>query len=699
VDHVHRGEGTGSGGRSARSARRPARPERATALARAAFVLGLLASGAPAGFALATNLPPSLASVEPGRPGVALREALAAEARGDLATAEAGLAAVARAHPVVADHAELLRVRVLLAADRAHDAATAAQAALAAHRASPLEGRLLEQLGEAQRVLGDEAAARDAWARALDATRDEGRRARLLAALASSFERSGSGRDARGRWLELWRDLPTAPEAEQAGQALDRLEAPQGSLRRSAADHLARGEALYRAFHNEAALASLDRALELGLNERGTAQALERRAHTLFRLRRYPEAATAFDRVDDPAAAIEHARAVARGGDVPAAVQELEALVRTLQRGPAERARYVAALLLEDEDAERARAHFAALAVDARDPATRRDSRWRLAWGAYQKGRLDEALRELDRLEPLDAAGSARAQVRYWRARTLERQEDPGARGGYAALAAELPLTYYGWRAQTRLGAEPSAGARDPAPADGVRKLPPREVERVRILVEAGLHDEAKAELEVLARAGLALGDRLDLAGLASDAGDLHRAQRLVADAYSEDLAKGPQPGLEELWWLAWPWAYPEARGDGSVAPELVRAVMREESGYRPEVISVVGARGLLQIMPDTGERLARDVGLDSFAPDDLFDPGVNLRLGSHYLGELQAQFGGRLSAAVGSYNAGPNAVARWIAARGSLDDDEWVESIPYEQTRTYVKRVLRSLRAYEVLY
>jgi soluble lytic murein transglycosylase len=480
---------------------------------------------------------------------------------------------------------------------------------------------------------------------------------------------------------------------------LDRLEKPPGSLRRSADDHLARGEALYRALHNEGALASLDRALELGLNERGTAQALERRAHTLFRLRRYPEAAAAFDRVDDPAAAIEHARAVARAGDVAAAVGELEQLTRKLRAGEAERARYVAALLLEDEDAERARAHFAALAVDARDPTTRRDACWRLAWGAYRAGRFDEALRQLDRLEPLDGEGAARAQVRYWRARALERQGDPRGRDGFGALAAELPLTYYGWRAGARVGADATARADGPAPADGVRRLAPRELERVRILVEAGLQDEARAELEILARAGLGLGDRLDLAGLASDAGDLHRAQRLVADAYSEDLAKGPRPGLEELWWLAWPWAYPDAARDGSVPPELVRAVMREESGYRPEVISVVGARGLLQIMPDTGERLARDLGLPSFAPDDLFDPRVNLRLGTHYLGELSAQFGGRLSAAVGSYNAGPNAVARWLAERGTLEDDEWVESIPYEQTRSYVKRVLRSLHAYEILY
>ncbi|HET6304032.1 MAG TPA: transglycosylase SLT domain-containing protein [Myxococcota bacterium] len=691
MDRVHGAGNTVGAGRPAWIARRGVRVHRIAALAAWAVL---------AGSALATNLRPSLASVEPGRPGVALREALAAEARGDLVVAEAGLAAVGRAHPIVADHAELLRVRVLLAAGRARDAASVAESALAAHRASPLIGRLLEQLGEAQRVLGDEAAARDAWTHALAASGDAERRASLLVALASSFERDGRGREARGRWLELWRDLPASPEAAQAGAALDRLEAPPGALRRSAADHLERGEALYRALHNEAALASFDRALALGLNERGTAQALERRAHTLFRLRRYPEAATAFDRVDEPAAAIEHARAVARAGDVAAAVQELEDLTRTLGGGQAERARYVAAILLEDEEpADRAHAHFTALAADARDPAIRRDARWRLAWGAYRSGRFEEALVELDRLEPLDAEGAARAQVRFWRARALEKRGDPRARDGFAALAAELPLTYYGWRAGARLGADAGASADGPAPTDGVRRLQPRELERVRILVEAGLLDEAKAELELLARTGLALGDRLDLAGLASDAGDLHRAQRLVADAYPEDLAKGPRPGLEELWWMAWPWAYPDAARDGGVPPELVRAVMREESGYRPEVISVVGARGLLQIMPDTGERLARDLGLAPFAPDDLFDPRVNLRLGTHYLGELSAQFGGRLSAAVGSYNAGPNAVARWIAARGSLEDDEWVESIPYEQTRTYVKRVLRSLRAYEILY
>ena len=85
--------------------------------------------------------------------------------------------------------------------------------------------------------------------------------------------------------------------------------------------------------------------------------------------------------------------------------------------------------------------------------------------------------------------------------------------------------------------------------------------------------------------------------------------------------------------------------------------------------------------------------------PEQLFRPRLNIRLGTHYLDQLGQQFGGRHSAAIGSYNAGPEAVSRWLEERPDHHDDEWVEAIPYQQTRRYVKRVLRSLHAYQVLY
>jgi len=126
---------------------------------------------------------------------------------------------------------------------------------------------------------------------------------------------------------------------------------------------------------------------------------------------------------------------------------------------------------------------------------------------------------------------------------------------------------------------------------------------------------------------------------------------------------------------------------------------MREESGYRPEVISVSGARGLLQLMPSTAEVVAADAGMAGISPAALFVPDVNIRLGTRYLSQLRRRFDGNPAAAIGSYNAGPHAVERWLGKRDGADDDEWVEAIPYDQTRAYVKRVLRSVHAYRVLY
>lgn len=103
-------------------------------------------------------------------------------------------------------------------------------------------------------------------------------------------------------------------------------------------------------------------------------------------------------------------------------------------------------------------------------------------------------------------------------------------------------------------------------------------------------------------------------------------------------------------------------------------------------------------MMPATAEKLAVSAQLQPFTADDLFLPALNIRLGSRYLSDLLARFDGRASAVIGSYNAGPHVVARWLQ-EGPAEDDAWVEEIPYNQTRGYVKRVLRSLYVYRVLY
>jgi len=630
-----------------------------------------------------------------------LRAALAAAERGDIDAADALFTRVAERHPEIGDYATLLQVRALLDAERPVDAVVVGETGLRRHRGSRLHARLLGALGEAYLSVGAEPAARNVWTLALGETATASVRAGFLLRLGESYERGGLSEEASEAYRELWRLYPGEPEAALAAERLELLEAAAGETLRTPADRLQLADSFYELRRNEEAHEAYDAALAVGLSSKDARRARRQVASTLFRLRRYPEAAEAYRAVGrEPEARIQHARAVARAGDVDTAVGMLEKLARSLRGSYADRSRYLAALLLESQPPNpRASAHFARLAQSARDGGIRRDSRWRLAWAAYSTGTYPEALYHLEALERATQDPIARLQARYWRARTLEHLGDPRATELFEAIAAEYPLTYYGWRSAGRLGFREVAAVEGQPPRRASARIRPVELERVRALIEAGLESDARDEVAILARRSLSFGDRLELAELATDAGDANRAQRLVVDAYQEPLARGPQPGFEELWWLAWPWVLPEDVGsDAPVDAELVYAVMREESGYRPKVVSLVGARGLLQIMPETGQRLASDLGIP-FEPDDLFDPEVNVRLGSYYLSKLSRRFSGRDSAAIGSYNAGPEAVARWLDERGTLEDDEWVETIPYSQTRSYVKRVLRSQWAYRTLY
>jgi soluble lytic murein transglycosylase len=360
----------------------------------------------------------------------------------------------------------------------------------------------------------------------------------------------------------------------------------------------------------------------------------------------------------------------------------------------------LAGLLAEGEGEEKRARKFFAQVAEGRPNSYTAAVLWRLGWMSYRAEQFDVAIDYFDRLV-VEESSPESVRARYWRARAQERSGIAGFEAEYEAIARQAPLSYYGFRAARRVRTTEGA-SRNPIPR-GSAAIGERDLARPRILLEAGLVVEALAELDRLFSRARGLADRLVLAQLYAEAGNFNRPQRLMVDAYGARLAGMPAPEDLDVWWHAWPIPFTNpfrevaARGV-RVEPGLVYAVMREESGYRPEALSVVGARGLLQIMPETGDRLARREALSSFAHDDLFVPQINIRLGSSYLAQFMERFEGRTSAVIASYNAGPEAVSRWIE-EGPVSDDEWVEAIPYDQTRGYVKRVLRSLHVYRVLY
>ena len=624
----------------------------------------------------------------------------------------ARLQSLARADSRVADHAELLRVRLLARRGGLDEAIAAAEGALSRHRQSPLAADFARILGNLRLASGDLPGARDALRRAIALRSGAEERALSRVLLGAALEAEGRAREAAAQYRIVWIHLPAAPEGALAGLRLDALEAAAGLALRSARDHLARADTLFDERHMEGARVAYEEALHRGLPPAARRRAKHRRALALFHLRRYPEAAQAFHELGaDAEARFWHARSVGRAGDRERAVALFESLGVT-PGGVGLRARLFAALLLEEpEEAGRARAHLVAVARGA-EGDLRRTALFELAWRALRTGDAREARRRFLELAGLaDAAPGEVARARYWAARALDGAggspaEERSVRAELERVAREFPLDYHGWRAREWLRARgrPVGEAAAVPLETGEPRIPERALERLSILAEAGFREETRRETAGLLERRPSLADRVALARILFAAGEAGRALRLLLEGMGPALAAGPAPGQVELFRLAWPRVFEDVYRRSLPVPRrmplaLPWAVMREESHYRADAISTAGARGLMQIMPETGARLARELGWPRFDPADLDRPEVAIPLGAFYLERLVERFDGRLSAAVASYNAGPEAVERWLAQWGEEPDDLFVERIPYKQTRRYVRRVLGSLAAYELLY
>jgi soluble lytic murein transglycosylase len=336
--------------------------------------------------------------------------------------------------------------------------------------------------------------------------------------------------------------------------------------------------------------------------------------------------------------------------------------------------------------------------------------------------RLDDdqaGLASLDRIEghfahapdPYDVE-----RARYWRARVLDTQgERPAAVALWTALALEHPAAYYGLLARTRLAERSPAAAADLArravPSALVFHPTMVDVGSVRTdghylaaaqLLVLGFADEATQELLAVRRSEQPRDViRVLVQGIAR-AGDVRAAQALARTELGWALMGPLTADRRDVWEAAYPRAYRELVEryckSPRVDPDLLQALMREESALDPRALSWAGAVGLTQLMLPTAQAVARDLRLGKPSSEGLLDPALNIQLGAAYLGRLLARFGGNPVYALAGYNAGPSAVDRWRSSRSGLELDAFVEEIPLAETRAYVKRVLRSYNTYRLL-
>jgi soluble lytic murein transglycosylase len=244
----------------------------------------------------------------------------------------------------------------------------------------------------------------------------------------------------------------------------------------------------------------------------------------------------------------------------------------------------------------------------------------------------------------------------------------------------------------------------DAARVAGVSAPPPQKPSSAFIgvvtLYDAGLPGEAERLARLVPQSSLEGEDKLVIAWLRARDGDVRGSAMATRKLVTSPLADLDDP-------LVFALAYPRPHKDivdrvaatYSLPPELIYAVIREESSFDVRAMSPRAARGLMQMMRATAQRIARDIGVRSFHAKQLFDPPVSIRFGTHYLSNLLEMFDGDVAAVAASYHAGESAVTRWRTRLGTLGVDEFIEEIPFASTRKYVQKVIASYGMYRLLY
>jgi soluble lytic murein transglycosylase len=342
---------------------------------------------------------------------------------------------------------------------------------------------------------------------------------------------------------------------------------------------------------------------------------------------------------------------------------------------------------------------------------------WKVTFHSYLQGEPEAGrlLREHLRTYPTHFTAGA---ALYFLGRRAERENDfAAARTCYQRLPQAFENHYYAMLARERLrspevaGAAPSAETArflaavtfpkpEPVPAQSTSATTAR-IERSRLLRTAGLGDLADSELRFGARTdGQPPLLAMEMAGAAAAP---HQAMRIMKSLAPEYLSLALDQAPRRFWELLFPLPYRadvvRAAREKNLDPYLLAGLIRQESEFDPQARSRANALGLTQVRPVTGRLFARQAGIARFSSGLLFQPAANLKIGVSIFSAMLDKNGGKLEQTLAAYNAGPNRAVEWIAWNTYREPAEFVESIPFTETRDYIQAVLRNADLYRRLY
>lgn len=640
-------------------------------------------------------------------------------AMASLTTGDASKAAREFGDPIwattpVPDYAALFLAQSLVkTGDQAGARAAATKAVDGAPDGRPMPSMLL-QAASVLSSAGDEAGAGALYRKFVDRYPDSPDAPRARYAIALGLLSESKLPEAARAFGDVWLLSPSSPLAADAARQLRVIEQGRpGVFQPTQKERIERAERLLSAGLGDTAKIEAEALLDSGLAPDLAARAYRVVAESSRRAGKADVAAATINRAlaDLPADRrapwlLDLARLVQKK-DRAQSLATVDKIVRDHPKSPeAAEALGLKARLLESAGrAADAEAVYQKLAADYAEQEEGGAAIWRLGWIAWFKGNYADAASRWQRLASVRGGQPHREAATYWIGRALDqRGEAENAAKQYASVLADGPRSYYGILASRRSTSPRATTAALSLPADAREVLEgDQRYARVEALRGVGLGGFADEEMDELTRRSL--GDPKRLYALSAawvQDSRYHMALRILRRHFQpfarSGLATLPRTFWEMYYPIGWRAEMAEAAGRASIDPLLVAAVVREESSYHPQARSRVGARGLMQLMPDTARPMAQARKLAFNNGDVLDDPAANLDMGAGYLAGLLQQFGdARL--AVAAYNAGPTRVREWWTARRSDDLEVFVEQIPFNETRAFVKRVMLSWDEYRRLY
>jgi soluble lytic murein transglycosylase len=343
---------------------------------------------------------------------------------------------------------------------------------------------------------------------------------------------------------------------------------------------------------------------------------------------------------------------------------------------------------------------------------------WKAAWLKFRIGKTTEAKQLFEKQLELYPTSTQVVPSLYWRGRMAEDEHDyTRARAYYQKIVDRFRYYYYSDLARTRLSILPPTNdpvadllldhipALRPLPGIDKTEVPADDLRAQKsLLLENGaLYDLALRELKAANTNGDAPWALAQMAHLYQEQERYDRAlqtlKRAVPGYLGLEIEQLPRPVWEALFPRPWWHDVKRFATENQLDPFLVAALIRQESEFNPGAVSPADAIGLMQLLPVTGRRMAHELNVRKYSVGMLVEPSVNVQLGTHYFRELLQQFDGNVEAALAAYNAGADRVAEWRSSGNFREPAEFVESIPFTETREYVQAILRNAGIYHRLY